>query len=146
MSHLQFLHGAKPLNDTTDRQNVSKPFMSLKQIYFEDNTMKANISHWKGESLLWIVNKFGFDTEGQLHGVCQFELVPEYYNRTGMPDFFHWSINGFSGRFIHGKLEGIVGMTTWQGNVMMATFRNGEMHGPAISYGRSPVYNIWVTT
>ena len=142
---LKFLHGVKPLNEIINEQKVTKPFMTLKHIYFEDNVMKANISHWKGETLPWIVNTFGFDPEGQLHGVCQFELVPDYYNQTGTNDFFHWSINGFSGRFIHGKLEGLVGMTTWQGNVMMASFTNGEMHGPAISYGRSPAYDIWVS-
>ena len=144
---LRFLRGANNMPFSFEKINklkVSKPFLSLKHIYFEDNIMKANISHWKGETLPWIVNKFGFDAEGQIHGVCQFELVPEYYNKTGTNDFFHWSINGFSGRFLHGLLEGIVQMTTWQGNVLMATFRNGEMHGPAISYGRTPVYDIWV--
>ena len=121
---------------------VNKKFMKLEKMYISNSNIMAKISHWKGPSLPWKANKISFDQNGNLHGVCAFELVPEFLNQTGMPDFFHWSIKFFSGTFIHGQLEGLVLMKTWQGSVLLTTFHKGEFHGPAVSYGRSPVYDL----
>ena len=121
---------------------VTKNFMKIEKIYNSNNDIMAKMSHWQGPILPWKTNKVSFDQFGSLHGTCTFELVPEYLNQTGIPDFFDWSIKHFSGTFIHGQLDGLVLMRTWQGSIILATFHKGELHGPAISYGRTPVYDL----
>ena len=132
------------INNPLEKDKVEKSFLSLKQIYYKDGNIMVDLSHWNGKTLPWIGSKIGFDDKGRLHGPCLFQLEADYYNQTGMNDFFHWSISVFSGRFINGKLQGAAMMSTWQGNLILATFKYGELHGPALSYGRSPVFDIWV--
>ena len=131
-------------NEPLDSSKIKIPFMNVKNIEFNNNLIRVNMSHWNGETLPWIPKKFGFDLKGRLHGPCSLELEPDFYNRTGTNKFAGWSLKAFSGVFKNGKLEDIVEMTTWQGNFILAVFENGELHGPAISYGRSPMYDIWV--
>ena len=49
--------------------------------------------------------------------------------------------NLISGRFKHGLLNGIVGLVTWQQQLVYSTFKDGIMHGPAIAYGTVPIMN-----
>ena len=115
------------------------------QDLIQQNSFFANLSVFEGPILTWRIGKISFDKNGKLHGVCGFQIIPEHINKTGMPDFFHWSIKFFSGRFHHGQLEGLVLWTTWQGTLMYANVRNGVLHGPAIATLRQPIYDVWVS-
>ena len=141
---IHMLSFLKPETSTLQSEKVKKKFLSKVSIFTENNQILANMSHWEGKIATWKPNKISLDLNGKLHGVCGFDLLPEFYNKTGTHDFFHWSLKHFSGRFVHGKLEGYVSFLTWQGTVMLATFNNGELHGPAIALGRTVVYDIWV--
>ena len=141
---IHMLSFLKPETSNLQPEKVKKKFLSKIYIFTKNNQILANMSHWEGKIATWKPYQISLDPNGKLHGVCGFELLPEFYNKTGTHDFFHWSLKHFSGRFVHGKLEGYVSFLTWQGTVMLATFKNGELHGPAIGLGRAVVYDIWV--
>ena len=141
---IHMLSFLKPETSNLQAEKVKKKFISQVIIFTENNQILANMSHWEGKIATWKPYQISLDPNGKLHGVCGFDLLPEIYNKTGTHDFFHWSLKHFSGRFVHGKLEGFVSFLTWQGTVMLATFKNGELHGPAIGLGRVVVYDIWV--
>ena len=84
------------------------------------------------------------DSEGKLHGVCGFNLIDEHINQTVTPEFFHWSFKFISGRFVHGHIDGLVLLSTWQGTAMYANIVDGVLHGPAFATLRQPVFDIWV--
>ena len=84
------------------------------------------------------------DSDGKLHGVCGFNLIDEHINQTVTPDFFHWSFKFISGRFVHGHIDGLVLLSTWQGTAMYANIVDGVLHGPAFATLRQPVFDIWV--
>ena len=84
------------------------------------------------------------DSEGKLHGVCVFNLIDKHINQTVTHEFFHWSFKFISGMFVHGHIEGLVLLSTWQGTDMYANIVNGVLHGPAFANLRQPVFDIWV--
>ena len=48
-----------------------------------------------------------------------------------------WTPFYIKGKFVHGNLEGPVRIVTTNNNIIFATFKNGVMHGPVVSYGLS---------
>ena len=104
--------------------------------------MYANISHWGGDFIPWRFWLGSLDSKGLLHGTCTFVLPVDYYNKTGMHGFLDWSIKLFSGTFDHGKLNGAVLIVTWDTANIFATFKDGELHGPAFGFGKIPVFDI----
>ena len=134
----------KPEESKMDPKRVKQSFMDVKSIYEENGIFYANISLWNGDVLPWQGHVFSLDLQGHLHGTCTFVLPSEHYNSTGTHDFLNWSIKLFSGNFIHGKLNGIVILVTWNAANIYATFKDGELHGPTFAYGRIPVFDIEV--
>ena len=134
----------KPEESKMNPNRVKQAFMKVTSIYEQNGQFHANISHWNGDVLPWQAHVFSLDLQGQLHGSCTFVLPVEHYNSTGTHAFLNWSIKLFSGNFIHGKLNGIVILVTWNSAIIHATFKDGELHGPAFAYGRIPVLDIEV--
>ena len=134
----------KPEESKMDPNKVKQRFMDVKAIYHENGQFYANISHWNGDVLPWQAHVFSLDPQGLLHGTCTFVLPVEHYNSTGVHEFLDWSIKMFSGNFIHGKLNGVVLLVTWNAADIFATFKDGELHGPAFAFGRIPVFDIGV--
>ena len=73
------------------------------------------------------------------HGFCIFNLPIKYFNATGKHHFLNWSLKSITGNFVHGKIEGIGKLLTWQGQTIWATFKDGILHGPAYQYGIVPI-------
>ena len=94
----------KPETSNLQPEKVKKKFLSKIYIFTKNNQILANMSHWEGQIATWKPYQISLDPNGKLHGVCGFELLPEFYNKSGTLDFFHWSLKHFSGRFVHGKL------------------------------------------
>ena len=126
-----------------DLSRVKQNFMSAGSLYMKDQLLFVNISHWNGDEIPWNFQG-SVNSHGLFHGVCKFTLPSEYYNTTGTHNFLNWSINYFAGNFENGKLEGVGLFVTWDGANVLATFNNGEMHGPALGFGRIPIFDIQV--
>ena len=142
----EVLSYVKPEESSMDIKKVKKSFLSNVTIFMEDEKIYVNMSHWQGPILKWVPESFSMDTDGLIHGVCNFDLTrAEDMNKTGSPDFIDWRIKFFSGRFVHGKLQGMVLMMTWDGAIIFSTFKDGELHGPAFALGRIPIYDIGVS-
>ena len=140
----EVLSSLKPEESDVDHFKVKQKFLIIDSIYGQSTgTLFAKISHWGGASIPW---KFwgSLDGKGLLHGSCTFELPQDFYNKTGTHEFLDWSISFFSGNFHHGKLNGVVTLKTWNGGNIFATFKDGEMHGPAFGFGRIPIFDLAV--
>ena len=120
---------------------IKQNFISNITFFVNYNKIYAEISHFGGKTANWIGKQVSFDTDGQLHGFCSFELVHAFYNKTGTHDFLDWSLKYFGGKFVHGKLQGLVLLKTWRGVFIYATFKDGELHGPAYALGQKFIYN-----
>ena len=142
----EVLSYVKPETSTLDIKKVKNSFLSNVTIFIENEKIYANMSHWQGPILKWVPEMFSMDKDGLIHGVCNFDLTrADDMNKTGSPDFIDWKIKFFSGRFVHGKLQGLVVMMTWDGAIIFSTFKDGELHGPAFALGRIPIYDIGVS-
>ena len=122
-------------------EKVKQTFMTNVTFTTNWDGIYAQISHFGGNSVPWLGKQVSFDTNGQLHGFCSFELVRSFYNTTGKHDFLDWSPKYFTGEFVHGKLQGLVYLKTWRGVSIYASFKDGELHGPAFALGQKFIYN-----
>ena len=129
-----------PLNPLKVKQN----FLTNVKVYSKSNGIYANMSHWQGNILPWKANEISLDKNGLFHGSCSFTLLPDLFNQTGTHEFLKWSLKYFAGRFEHGKLEGLASLITWNGAFILAMFKDGELHGPAIAIGGVPIYDLGV--
>ena len=88
-----------PEDSEIDFLKVKEKFMILKEIYVSQsqNKILAKISHWNGKFLPWEALQISFNTNGQLHGICSFQLSIPYYNKPGTHPFLNWSLKYFSG-------------------------------------------------
>ena len=130
-----------PETSPLEQEKVKQTFMS--NVTFETNWdgSYAQISHFGGKVVPWFGKQVSFDNDGQLHGFCSFELVRAYFNTTGQHNFLDWSPKYFTGEFVHGKLQGLVYLKTWRGVSIYASFKDGELHGPAFALGQKFIYN-----
>ena len=133
----------KPEESEMDHFKVKQKFMDNITIYEKEGVFYANISHWGGNIIPWEFMG-SLDYKGLFHGTCTFVLPVDYHNSTGTHNFLDWSIKLFSGTFDHGKLNGVGLIVTWDGANIFATFKDGELHGPAFAFGRIPVFDIAV--
>ena len=131
----------KPEESELNKSKVKQKFMDVRSIYEENGIIIANISHWGGPFLPW---QFlgSLDHQGLFQGMCTFILPVHYYNTTGTHKFLDWSIKFFSGTFDHGSLNGVVLILTWNAAKIFATFKDSELHGPAVGFGRIPIFDI----
>ena len=135
------LRYVNPEDSEIDHLKVKDKFMTLKGIYnSHENKIFAKISHWNGKFLLWEALQISVNTNGQLHGICSFQLSIPDYNKPGTHPFLNWSLKYFSGRFVNGNLQGVGVLETAQNSVLFVTFKDGELHGPAYGHGQSPIY------
>ena len=142
-----FTYGIKYFKPELSPINLSKvkqKFLTNVKVYSENAQIYANMSHWNGNILPWKTNVISLDENRQLHGTCSFSLLVDHYNKTGTQDFLKWSLRYFSGRFEHGKLQGLASLLTWNGAVIMAMFKDGVLHGPTIAIGKIPIYDLGV--
>lgn len=138
---IKVLNYLKPVESPVDHEKVKLPFMSKVEV-IDDKTAKMSI--WNGPVQSWTADFSSRDENGALHGYCGFSIGDRFFNKTGYYGQLKWSIESFSGRFIHGQLDGVVLMNTWFGGKIFATFKNGVMHGPVASYGQFPLLDIEV--
>ena len=125
-----------------DSSKVRQKFMSKVSYFASENGIYVNMSVWEGPIATWKAKQISFDTQDKIHGECEFILNQEFFNNTGYHDMLQWSLKYISGRFEHGKLEGNAVLVTWRGLMLCATFNNGELHGPMLSYGRKFLYDL----
>lgn len=134
----------KPVTEPMNPAKVKLPFMSNATVGIRNNQIYLFASHFNGKTLPWIATEISFDTEGMLHGYCSFQLERAYFNQTGTHDFLNWSMKSFSGRFLHGKLEGLVLIQTWRGVILFVEFKDGQMHGRAHAIGQKFIFDAEV--
>ena len=134
----------KPELSPLDPSKVKQNFLTNVKVYSENSQIYANMSHWNGNILPWKANVISLDENRQLHGTCSFSLLVDHYNKTGTQNFLNWSLRYFSGRFEHGKLQGLASLLTWNGAIIMAMFKDGVLHGPTIAIGKIPIYDLGV--
>ena len=134
----------KPELSPLDPTKVKQKFLTNVKIYSKNNEIYANMSHWQGNTLPWKAHRISLDNNELLHGTCSFSLLVNWRNKTGTHEFLKWSLKYFSGRFEHGKLQGIASLITWNGAYIIAMFKDGELHGPAIAMGVVPIYDLGV--
>ena len=80
----KILRYVNPEDSEIDHLKVKDKFMTLKEIYnSHENKIFAKISHWNGKFLLWEALQISVNTNGQLHGICSFQLSILYYNKPG---------------------------------------------------------------
>ena len=147
-SHGGFLNLFQMKNETSqiEPEKVRQPFISglkiesliIDSIY----TIVAKMSIWNGPEHYWNVGHLSIDEKQQPHGHCVFNLPKEHLNDTGKHEFLNWSIKSISGKFNHGKLNGIANLITWQGQKIWATFKEGILHGPAFQYGVTAILDM----
>ena len=136
----------KPEETKMEENKVQQNFLGNDvKIFTSNHLIYVNFSHWNGEIVPWIGQKMSLDTNGQLHGICTFSLERKYMNNTGKHNFLNWSLKYFHGKFVHGKLQGMVQLETWHGAIIFATFKDNELHGPAFSFGIYPIYDMAVS-
>ena len=141
----QMLFHLKPDTSPMDPTKVKQKFLSDMTYFSEGPNIHVNMSVWEGPISTWKMQMGGsFDTQDQLHGICHFVLISKFINETGKHDFLDWSLEHFSGNFVHGKLQGIALLVTWRGVQMFATFKDGELHGPVSALGRKFLYDVEV--
>ena len=104
----RILRYVNPEDSEIDHSKVKEKFMTLKGLYnSHENKIFANISHWNGKFLLWEAIQISVNTNGQLHGLCSFQLSISDYNKPGTHPFLNWSLKHFSGIFVNGKIQGL---------------------------------------
>merc|ERR1711963_649521 len=108
----------------------------------ESGIINVNFSLWNGPVQTWNTQILSIDDDFNLHGFVILTLAPKMFNTTGKHEFLDWSLKAIAGNFVHGKLEGIVTVSTWRGQHGAFTFQNGVMHGPAILYGAVAILDI----
>ena len=145
LNAFELFYYVKPESSKSSRVKDIPIFMDNVTLFANENRLFANLSIWEGALLPWELEQFGLDKEGNLHGTCKLSLENQYVNQTGTIDFFPWSINFITGRFINGLLDGVVILGTWQGTILFASFQEGILHGPAFGIIRQPMYDIWVS-
>ena len=141
----EILKYVSPELSPLEPEKVNQNFMSNVTLITKGDKIYAQISHFGGPKLPWFGKQISFDTAGQLHGFCSFQLVQSFYNNTGTHNFLDWSLKYFGGRFVHGKLQGLVLLKTWRGVFIYAYFKDGELHGPAYALGQKFIYDYEVT-
>ena len=140
----QKLYHLKPEITPMDPTKVNQKFLSDMTYFSEGSNIHVNMSVWEGPISTWKASIDGFDTQDQLHGFCQFNLLSNFINETGKHDFLEWSLEHISGNFVHGKLQGIGYLITWRGVQIFATFKDGELHGPVSAIGKKFLYDVEV--
>ncbi len=140
-AHFENLNQLKPVLDPVNHGSVRQPFITNLSLV-SDSPLSFNMSIWDGPITTWKAGYVSIDTHGQLHGVCNFKSNEEFNNKTGRHELLDWSPRFISGRFVHGQLEGIVIIHTWRSNFILATFKEGVMHGPVYVYGLSAILDI----
>ena len=138
------LYYREPEVSAMEHTKVKQKFITNITFISQDIHILVNMSVWGGPIATWRGSKVSFDTNGQLHGLCQLNLKYEFFNKTGHHDFLQWSLKSISGHFMHGKLEGKACLITWRGLGIYATFRDGELHGPVHSIGRKFLFDVEV--
>ena len=135
----------KPEESHMEENKVQQNFLGNDvKIYTSKYSIYVNFSHWNGESVPWIAKKISFDSNGHLHGICTFSIEKKFMKNTGTHNFLNWSIKYFHGKFVHGKLQGMAYLETLHG-YLFVTFKDNELHGPAFSFGRYPIYDMAVS-
>ena len=135
----------KPEESQMEENKVKQNFLGNDvRISTSKYSIYVNFSHWNGESVPWRAQKISLDSTGYLHGICSFSLEKKFRNNTGTHDFLNWSIKYFHGKFVHGKLQGMAYLETLHGYIFV-TFKDNELHGPAFSFGRYPIYDMAVS-
>ncbi len=132
----------KPVMEEVDHKAVLQEFLANFTQVDNVTSLLFNMSVWNGPVTTWRTNKIVLDPQGRLHGICDFESEDEFFNQTGRHELLNWAPRYISGRFVHGRLEGMVTIHTWMSNLILATFKEGVMHGPVYSYGLSSVLDI----
>ena len=145
LNAFEVLHYVKPENSRPKIGKGMKSFISNLTLFTSESKMLAKLSIWEGVILPWEIQQFGLNNEGNLHGTCKLTLDNEYVDQTGTIEFFPWSINFITGRFLNGLLDGVVILGTWQGTILFVTFKEGILHGPSYGIIRQPIYDIWVS-
>ena len=141
---VQTLFHLQPEMSPMDPSKVKQKFMSNVTYISEGVDILVNMSVWEGPISTWVGSRVAFDTNGNLHGLCQFNIRREFINKTGQHNFLDWSLKFISGKFVHGKLQGHAFLTTWRGVGIVATFKDGELHGPIHSMGRKFLFDVEV--
>ena len=107
--------------------------------------LKVELSLWNGPIRSWNVDILSIDKNLNPHGLCRLTLPGNWKIRhqyeSGKHKFLDWSIKQILGKFIHGKLNGLVIMLTWQTQIIFTTFVDGVMHGPAFVYGTTQIFD-----
>ena len=100
------LFSTKPENSRIEPEKIRQDFITDLTI---DGTKspQAHMSIWNGPIHPWNADYLTIDENMKPHGECVFNLVFEHYNSTGRHEFLNWSLKTISGKFIHGKLDGI---------------------------------------
>ena len=101
------LFSMKSETSEIEPEKVRQTFITNLTIDGSGKRTKANMSIWNGPIHPWNVDYLTIDENMKPHGYCVFNLPIEYFNSTGRHEFLNWSLKTISGKFIHGKLDGI---------------------------------------
>ena len=136
-----FINRLKPIKSKIQHDKVRQPFMSKTRL-IPGQDFRVELSTWNGPLLNWTIFNPKINHNGKLHGLNLLTLPTPNLNNTGRHEFVNWSPKAISGNFENGKLSGLALIQNWMGSVVFATFEEGEMHGPCITYGVSPILEI----
>lgn len=141
---LSLLYHLEPETSSVEPEKVKQPFMSNLTLFGDPSNrlIKLNMSVWNGPICTWTADSLGLDDNLMLNGYATLTIETQYLNRSGSHDFLNWGASQIAGTFVNGKLEGTTAIITWKGQILMAQFKNGIMHGPAFLSGQVPILDM----
>ena len=143
---MAYVYDMKPEAEPVDLKAVRQPFVSNLTLYSDKGHIKANFSLWNGPVLSWSAEMISVDKDLKLHGFVMLQLGSKDYNTTGRHDFLGWSLKFIAGKFVHGKLDGVVTTTSWREQYGIFHFKEGVIHGPALVHGVIPILDAEVSS
>ena len=129
----------RPIETSLDLSKVKTEFISnVTLVDFKQNQQIFNMSVFNGEPMNFVLETGSLDENMNFHGYCNLiaNVTFEWQRkRIGKHPFLKWQPMEIRGHFVNGRLHGPAFIRTVKSNDILATFKNGVIHGPILATG-----------